>query len=279
MNGRKDDCIEDRPPANYGCHGAAGIYIAERCSPEPRALSPPPEADRSVGGRTGSRCRGLTRLRPRPPWASTIALTRLRPEAEPSFGPALVAAVEALPDARQLVGGNADAGVADAQDRVRPVAARLDLDAPAGGRVLDGVVEQVGDHLPHAVAVDVDHDVVADGSIVERDAAVLGDVLVELDGLRDQLGQVRRARGAARIVPVSASEMSISVLSIATHAVGLLEAVGERFAQRRRVVADCSAVLGDAAQPGHRRPQIVRDVVERAAHAGDRPTRCDRASR
>ena len=39
-------------------------------------------------------------------------LDQAEAEAEAAFGAALVAAVEPVPDARQLVGGNADAGVA-----------------------------------------------------------------------------------------------------------------------------------------------------------------------
>ena len=70
------------------------------------------------------------------------------------------------------------------------------------------------------------------------------------------------------MVPVSASEMSISVLSIAMHAVGFLQAVGERFSECRRVGrGECT--LGRGPKPRHRRPEVVADVVEGAAHAGD----------
>ena len=138
---------------------------------------------------------------------------------------------------------------------------------PAGRRVLDGVVEQVGEHLAQPVAIDV-------GDELRRGRG-------RRCGRRAPRRRPRTARRVCRIrscrsvgsrrsaiVPVSASEMSISVLSIAIDAIGFLEAVGERFAQRRGIVG-AQRCFGDAAQPRHRRAQVVGDVVERAAHAGE----------
>ena len=87
---------------------------------------------------------------------------------------------------------------------------------------------------------------------------------------RDQRPASRSRSSARRMVPVSASEMSISVSSIAR----IARIPRGRSTAPRAVPAAGSArsgerPLGQAAQPRHRRAQIVRDVVERAAHAVD----------
>ena len=148
---------------------------------------------------------------------------------------------------------------------------------PPARRVLERVVEQVGEHLAQPVAIDVDDELGLRRWSRMRHAALLGDVLVELDRLPDRVGRSVGSRRSV-IVPVSASEMSISVFSIAT----TRSDSSRQSASASRSIAGIvrrQRRLGDAAQPRHRRAQIVRDVVERAAHAGERRRRCDRASR
>ena len=82
-----------------------------------------------------------------------MALTRLRPRPSPRSVRLRSPRNRRSEDPRQLVGGNARPGVADAQDRVRRLAAQLDVDAPAGGRVLDRVVDQVRGDLFEARAI------------------------------------------------------------------------------------------------------------------------------
>ena len=67
-----------------------------------------------------------------------------------------VDAEEAREDVRLLAGGDAEAGVGHLDAREALAGRRRDRHGAAGGRVLDGVGEQVGDHLPDAVAV-ADH--------------------------------------------------------------------------------------------------------------------------
>src|SRR6478752_4668100 len=100
-------------------------------------------------------------------------------EAEPPLGAALVAAVEALPDAWGLVRGNADACVAQAEKRLAVRRAGRDFDLPASRRVFQRVVEQVGDDLSHPRPIDIDPELV--GRLVfESDAFLLCYIFVEL---------------------------------------------------------------------------------------------------
>ena len=92
----------------------------------------------------------------------------------------------------------------------------------------------------------------------------------------------------SRIVPVSASEMSISVFSIADDAVGLLEAVGQRLAQRRadrrtrrpssamprrRVIGvrrSCATLSSAPRMPGDQRLDAVEHRVHQRAELVER---------
>ena len=63
--------------------------------------------------------------------------------------------------------------------------------------------------------------------------------------------------------------MSISVCEHDEHAVALLDAVGQRFAIAFDIRRSGQRHFRRPAEARQRRAQIVRDVVERAAHAGD----------
>ena len=96
----------------------------------------------------------------------------------------------------------------------------------------------------------------------------LGDVGVEVGRVAGHLRQVDRFHRSA-IVPVSASEMSIRASSIA---MTRSDSSRQSASASRSVSASAptrSADSADAAQPRHRRAQVVGDVVEGAAHAGD----------
>jgi hypothetical protein len=69
-----------------------------------------------------------------------------------------VGAVELLEDALALTGGNPDALIAHGQaHRVVIGLTQLDLDAPAVGAVLDGVIHQVRNDLLEAERVNAGH--------------------------------------------------------------------------------------------------------------------------
>src|SRR5262249_3259902 len=88
------------------------------------------------------------------------ALGDRQPQPGPALGPAagLVDTVEAVEDARQMLRRDADARVTyDGHGRpVPPADAGLDLSGP--GRVLDGVVEQVEEHLAESTRSATDED-------------------------------------------------------------------------------------------------------------------------
>ena len=119
---------------------------------------------------------------------------------------------------RSKMRGSSSAGMPGPVSRTRRtarVASRADLDvhAAAGRRVLHGVVDQVRRHLFEPGAIGGDHDV-GRRARRQRHAFRVRDVAVEIHGARHDLRQRAPARGAAASSPLSASEMSISVLSI-----------------------------------------------------------------
>ena len=61
-----------------------------------------------------------------PPWALDDGADEAQAESEPAFGSTLVAAIEALPDAGQVVRGDADARVGDLNRAHRSVARGAD---------------------------------------------------------------------------------------------------------------------------------------------------------
>jgi hypothetical protein len=61
--------------------------------------------------------------------------------------------IKALENARQIFGGNADAGVGHGQNRRTLFDARADADFSVVFVVLDGVGEKVGDDLAEAVGI------------------------------------------------------------------------------------------------------------------------------
>ena len=74
-------------------------------------------------------------------------LDQAESEAEAAFRAAVIAAKQPIPDARQLVRGNADPGVADPEQRAAAGSHDTDGHSSTGRRVLDGVVDQVGGDL------------------------------------------------------------------------------------------------------------------------------------
>ena len=67
--------------------------------------------------------------------------------------PGFIDAVEPLKQARQIFFGNADAVIRHADEDGFSAAARIDFDFAAVGGILDGVRDDVHDHLLDALAV------------------------------------------------------------------------------------------------------------------------------
>src|SRR5262249_30471166 len=109
-------------------------------------------------------------------------------EPEPALGTAAVATVEPVPDSRLISRRDADARVRNRERRGPVGAADCDATRAPLGRVLDRVVDEVRDRLPQPIAIGRHGNVLA---VVdpERDALVLGDILVELDDLADEAAE------------------------------------------------------------------------------------------
>src|SRR5262249_59169356 len=110
--------------------------------------------DRSTAGLALDRNRSAVRL--------DDGLHEAQAEPEAALGAAGAAAEQTIPDARQLIGGDAAAGVADVKSRAIAGAIDTDLDAAAGRRVLHSVVDEVGGHLLEPRAIGRHDDVMAD---------------------------------------------------------------------------------------------------------------------
>src|SRR5690606_33282866 len=78
-------------------------------------------------------------------------------EAEADAAAARVAGLpEAVEEVRELIGRDAGPGVADLEAHLVAIAFDVDAHAPAFGRELDGVADEVAERLEQAVAVDAD---------------------------------------------------------------------------------------------------------------------------
>ena len=167
-------------------------------------------------------------------------------------------AAELLEDERVVLGCDARAVVAHLDVDPPVLRERLDLDLAAGRRVLDGVVEQVREHLTQPLAVAADErerpvDVRADPHLV---LTALGSGRRLLDELAD-VDVRERVAEAARLDPRR------------------VEDVGDELGEPLRLVLDQPeerlALLGRELAPalvqrprraddrGHRAPQLVRD--------------------
>ncbi len=108
----------------------------------------------------------------RPPWASTTAFARYKPETGAlGLADSLVGAVEAVKDVRDVGGVDPGTLVADGDDNLLGADLPADADLAAGG-ILDGVRDEVGDDLGDAVLVGKD-----DGELfgeVDQDGVTVG---------------------------------------------------------------------------------------------------------
>ena len=169
-------------------------------------------------------------------------------------------------------GAMPDAGVGTTMVTARPSPLALMSTAAAGVGVLHGVLDQVRQHLPQPRPVGEHH----------RSAGTPASMSTPRPRpRRDRARSPRsptaatraRSPAAARIVPVSASEMSMSAVSVAPSRSASSSAAPAPSGDPPRVVGG-QRRLGHVAEARQRRAQIVRDVVERAAHAVDRAPDC-----
>src|SRR5690606_13757977 len=76
-------------------------------------------------------------------------------EADPvPFGTVAAGLPEAVEDVGQVLFADPDPRVRDRDAELGPLDRRVDCDAAALGRELDGVADQVGEHLEHALPID-----------------------------------------------------------------------------------------------------------------------------
>ncbi len=91
----------------------------------------------------------------RPPWASTSRLRQGQAQPRPGLACEWIADLaELLEDVRLVLGRDPDAGVGHGDPHIGVVDADDHPDGTAIGRVLDGVRQQVVEHLPEPAAVD-----------------------------------------------------------------------------------------------------------------------------
>ena len=137
------------------------------------------------------------------PDAPAVALDDAARDGEAETGAADLARVrrldllELVEDALAIVGGDGDAVVPDRQpdEAARHLGAEdVDLDAPALGRELDGVGQQVVDDLREAIGVGDDADLAVGGRAhAEHDVLLLAGGAEALDRLARQHRQIERA--------------------------------------------------------------------------------------
>ena len=191
-----------------------------------------------------------------PPWAVTIASTRERPRPCRPRLPARVRA--ASPRAKRSKAWSTRSGGKPGPSSwtAKPPGWARDGDRGAGGGVLAGVGQQVGDDLvqPLLVAGDLDR------LLGQRQPPLV--VGGEHPGVRDRLDQQPgQVHGFAdeRTAGVEAGQQQ-QVLHQRGHPAGLLLDLGQGGVGRRRVVGPAAGQLGVAGDRGQRRPQLVGGV-------------------
>jgi hypothetical protein len=155
---------------------------------------------------------------------------------------------------------NAHAGIGDFNDRLARFAARADFHAATVARIFEGVVEEVGEHLARANAVDRDR---ARVGHLERDSDALffGDILVEFDHFAEERGHIDRFAGQFHHAGLGFGDVEQRV-EHGVDAIGFLDAIGEGFSELRDLRVTAQGDFGGAAQACQGRAQVVRDVVE-----------------
>ena len=197
-------------------------------------------------------------------------------DAEPQPGsahlpaPRLVHAIESLEHPRQVLGRDPDPGVGDGQ--VRPVARPTDDDAdgPAGGRVLDGVVDQVHRHLPKANRVPVNDDPSRLRLGRESHTLHLGE---RAKGVRDtahELTNVDRLGLRGRDARVLSGEGE-ELVGQAGHPPALLQGALDERAELVRGRRPAQRDFRLRPERGERGPELVRGVGGEPLHLGERP--------
>ena len=205
-----------------------------------------------------------------PPWRSTIhwAMARPRPAPPSVEAPGRVGAVEAFEDACLVGLGDAGALVEHLDGDAVGAAPRAHLDRAAARRVAHRVLEQVGDHLVHALGIAVGGEV---GGVDRHRHRDLGRVqLLLADRVREErldpeLGAVERHR--ARLEPGQVEEL----LDQAAQPLDLGEHRAERLGVGLGDAVD--QVLEHRLQRGDGRAQLVatRWPRGRAAPGRSRP--------
>ena len=74
-------------------------------------------------------------------------------ESKSALSPALIAAIETLPDVRQIVRRDPDTGIRNSKAHDRAITAGTHRNAATCGRVFDGIVGEIGEHLTQAPGI------------------------------------------------------------------------------------------------------------------------------
>ena len=196
-------------------------------------------------------------------------LDQRQAQAQAPSGPAGIGPIQAGPTRAACgIGIDADAGVAHRQ-RDEPVHRRWRSMSmrPSRPVYFDGVLDQIREHLTQTRPI-------ADHVQVIRDVRPAARSPCHPPHRRRGRSLRRRRRPdrtdsrVSAIVPVSASRDVHQRRQRGAHAIRLFQGVRQPVA-RGVSVARHERRLGDVPKAGQRRPQVVRDVVERPAHAAD----------
>ena len=188
-----------------------------------------------------------------------------RPGAAGRFGAGGVDAEEAVENARQGFGRDADASVGDFDRDVVALGAGGDGDATAGGRVDDGVGDEVADGALHEGAIEGGEDRGADDIAGEDDACFSGGRVVIVAHAVEQAGDVDAVELEVGEGALGAGEKE-QVADEVGEVDGFFEGGLEGLAIFVDGAAACEGDLGLAANVIDRRAEVVGDI---GGEAGD----------
>ena len=250
-------------------HDRASAPVARPRHGSPAAPRSQPSSVRTSGGSAASGRKkrntapppGRDSARIRPPWASTIPRAMASPRPGPAARPGGVAAVELLEDERLLAGREPRPAIGDHHVHLAVLDGGRDLDRASLGRVLDGVVQNVDEHLLDEEGIEGHQRQV--GGQVDVDTAIAETLLHADQRAADHLFQglpVLSNPDAAGLEPRHLEQ----VLHQAVQAVGLLvnrlrELASRRGVEARLLLDQSAGRAGDGRQRG---AEIVGDGAE-----------------
>jgi hypothetical protein len=202
-----------------------------------------------------------------PPWASTMALTRLRPRPRPRCE-RLRSPRKRRSQMREVSSGGMPMPVSVTSMIARLGSQRVRISTrPSMPVYLSALSRRLAKTWRMRMrSTEISH--VSETLKRDGDALFFGDVLVEFDDFAKQRGHVDRVAGEFHHAGLGFGDVEQRV-EHGEDTIGFLDGIGERLAELRDLRVAAQGDFGGAAQARQRRAEVVGDVIEGFTHAAN----------